>query len=97
YAHRLRIERIDLVEPDDLGLLGQPVALSGEFFTDRAVCARNILKSAIPAMENHATTLDMANKAGTDPGPSARAFEQPGQVGQYKLVVMQPNDTELRL
>src|SRR6516225_1908362 len=97
HPDRLLVERVDLVEPDDLSLLGQPVAVTGEFFTDHAIGAGDIVDSAIHQVKNHAAAFDMAEEAGTDAGTAARAFDQPGEVGQDKLIIMQSNDTELRL
>src|ERR1700730_18868285 len=39
----------------------------------------------------------MPEEASADAGPLARSFDQSGEIGQDKLVVVLPNDAELRL
>src|SRR5438128_1622750 len=96
-AHRPRIDRVDLVEPNDLRLFSEVVTVAGELFADRPICACDILESAVDEVEDDRATLDMAEKAGADPGPLARPRDQSGQVGYHELLVMQPHDAELRL
>ena len=94
---RLGIERVDLVEPDDLRLLGKAVTVKCELVADRAVGAGDVVEGAVDQMKDHCAALDMAEKAGADPDPLARALDQSGEVGQDELLVMQPHDAELRL
>src|SRR5215469_18213681 len=44
YPDRLLIERIDLVEPDNLRFIGEAMAICAEFITDHAVGARDIFE-----------------------------------------------------
>jgi hypothetical protein len=93
----LGIEGIDLVEANDLRFFGQAVTVMGEFFADRAVSVGDIVERAIDQVKNNGAAFDMAEEAGTDACAFARAFDQSGEVGQDKFLIMQPNDAELRL
>src|ERR1051326_3703235 len=77
--HRFRIDRVDLVEADDLRLGGEAVTVTGKLVPDRAVGADDILLGAVNQMQDHRAALDMAEKAGAETGPLAGALDQIGR------------------
>src|SRR5690348_1167566 len=48
-----RVERIDLVEPDDLRLVGKAMAIIGQFAADQAVGLDYIFLGAVDQVEDH--------------------------------------------
>ena len=86
-----------MLSPTISGFLRKAVTILGEFFADRAVSADDIVESAVHQVKNDGAALDMAEETSADAGPLARSLDQSGEVGQDKLVVVQPHDAELRL
>src|SRR6516165_7583271 len=90
------VECVGFVEPDDLRLARKTVTVEGELLADRAISVGDIFEGAVDQVEDHRATLDMAEKAGADPGTLAGTLDQTGEVGQHELFVMQPYDAKLR-
>src|SRR5271166_509515 len=90
------IERVGLVEPDDLRLFGKAVTVEIELLADRAIGAGDILEGAVDQVEDHRAALDMTEKPGANSRTCAGTLDQPREVGQYELLVMHPYDPELR-
>src|SRR5947208_11066555 len=96
--HRLGVDRVDLVEANDLGLRGEAVAIIGELMADRAVGADDVLLGAVDQRQDHGAALDMAEKAGTEAGSFAGALDQPRQVDYDEFgAVGEAHDAELRM
>ena len=65
---------------------------------DRAVGADDVLLGAVDQMQDHGAALDMAEKAGTEAGSFAGAFDQPRQIGHDEFgVVVEAHDAKLRM
>src|SRR5262249_27988406 len=94
---RVRVERVDLVEPNDFRLFGKAMPIAHEFLADRAVGPGDILYRTVDEVQDYSTALDMAEKAGADARTFARSRDQPGEIGQHKLLLMPAHDAELRL
>ncbi len=98
FRHLGRIDRVDLVEADDFRLVGKAGAIPGELGADRAVGGDGVVLGAVDQVQDHGAALDMAEKAGTEPGAVARAFDEAGEVGEDEFgVVAEPDDAELRV
>src|SRR5271166_2747401 len=97
HACRSGIERVDLVEPDDLRLARNTVTVEVELLADRAIGAGDIVEGPVDQVEDHRAALDMTEKPGANSRTFAGTLDQPREVGQHEFLVMQPYDAELRL
>ena len=88
------VECVGFVERDDLRLARKAVTVEGELLADRAISVGDIFEGAVDQVEDHQAALDMTEKAGADPGTLAGTLDQPGEVRQHELLVMQPHDPE---
>ena len=59
-----------------------------ELLADRPIGGGDIVERAVDQMEDHRAALDMAEKAGADPGALARPLDQPGKIGEHEFLVM---------
>ncbi len=74
------------------------MAVIGELMADRAVGIDDVLFGAVDQVQDHRAALDMAEKAGAEPGALAGPFDQPRQVGDHKLgIVVKAHHAELRV
>ena len=51
----------------------------------------------VEQQDEHAGPLDVAQEPVTEPAPLRRALDEPGDVGQHHLVVLEADDPEVRL
>ncbi len=85
---RLLVERVGLVQPDDLELAGQAAAIGRELAADHAIGLGHILARAVDQVQQHVAALDMAEEAVAQPGALMRALDQAGDVGQHEFMVV---------
>ena len=79
------VERVGLVERDDLRLVGEAVAVGLELGAHGLVGLAGVLAGAVDEMQQHAAALDMAEEAVAEPGALVRALDQAGNVGEHEL------------
>ena len=89
------VERVDLVEDDDLGLFGQLLVIGGELAADGLVGARHVLLGAVDQVDQHGAALDMAEETVADAGALMRALDQPGNVGQHEIALADAHHAEI--
>jgi hypothetical protein len=77
-GHRLLVERVDLGEAEQLRLLGQAVAVAGEFRADGAVGARHVLLGAVDEVDQGGAALDVAEELVAQALALVRPLDQPG-------------------
>ena len=70
------VERVGLVERDDLGLVGQAVAIGFELGAHGLVGLAGVLAGAVDQMQQHAAALDVAEEAVAEAGAFVRALDQ---------------------
>ena len=81
----VRIERVGLRERDDLGLVGEAVAVGLELVADGAVGPAGMFARAVDEVEQHAAALDMAEEAVAEAGALVRSLDQAGDVGEHEF------------
>src|SRR6516164_1571441 len=96
-TYRPGVECVGFVERDDLRFARKAMTVEGELLADRAISVGDIFEGAVDQVEDHRAALDMTEKSGADPGTLAGTLDQPGEVCQHELLVMQPHDAELWL
>src|ERR1051326_6642404 len=62
------VDRIDLVEADDFGLVGEAMTVIGELPANRPIGGDDVLLGAVDQMEDDGAALDMSHEAGAEPG-----------------------------
>ena len=82
---RLGIDRVDLGQRDDLGLFGKAGAIGFELVAHGLVGLAGMLAAGVDEMQQHAATLDMAEKAVAEAGAFMRAFDEAGNIGEHKF------------
>ena len=93
----LRRQRVRLVERDDLGLVGEAVAIGFELGAHGLVGLAGVLAGAVDEMQQHAAALDMAEEAVAQAGAFMRAFDQAGNVGEHEFAAVDADHAELRM
>ena len=71
------------------------MAVIGEFAADRPIGADDVILGPIDQMEDHCAALDMAKEAGAEPGAFAGPLDQPRQVREHELCIIEPHHPEL--
>src|SRR6516162_6438094 len=97
HARRPGIERVGLVEPDDLPLFGKAVTVDVELLADCAISAGDILDGSVDQVEDHRAALDMTEKPRANSRTLAGTLDQTREVGQREFLVVDSYDAELRL
>ncbi len=88
---------VDLVEADDLALLGKAVTVALQLAAHGAPIGDHVIVGAVDQMEDRGAALEMAEEAMAKAGAFAGAFDQAGQIGHDELVAMHADHAELRL
>ena len=89
------VDRVGLVECDQLGLVVEAGAIGFELVADGAPGGGDVLDIGVDQVEQDAGALDMAEEAVADPGAFGRALDQPGNVGQDEIDALVADDAEL--
>src|SRR5215472_11986604 len=92
-----RIDRVDLVQRDDLDLLGELAAIGLELAAHGLVGLAGMLAGRIDQMQQHAAALDVTEEAVAKARAFMRALDQPGNVGQHELAAVGIHHAELRM
>ena len=93
----LRRQRIRLVERDDLDLVGEAIAVSFEFVAHRLVGFARVFAGAVDDVQQHAAALDMAEEAVAEPDAVVRALDQPRQIREHEVAIVDAHHAELRM
>ena len=88
---------VDLVEGDDLVLLGKERRVGLEFLADHAIGGHRILAGHIDEVKEHRAALDMAEEARAQSMPLVCTFDEAGNVSQHEAVSGGPHDAQLRM
>ena len=90
-------ERVGLAERDDLRLVGEAMAIGLELVAHGLVVLAGVLAGAVDEMQQHTAALDMAEEAVAEPDAFMRVLDQPGQIGEHELALVDAHDAELRM
>src|ERR1041385_5270297 len=85
-------ERVRLAERDDLGLVGEAVAVGFEFVAHGLVVLAGMFASAVDEMQQHTAALDMAEEAVAEPDAFMRIFDQSGEIREHELARVDAHD-----
>ena len=94
---RLLVDRVDLGERDDLGLVGQAFAISRELAADGAVIRAGVFARRVDEVDERAATLDMTEETIAEPLALVRALDEAGNVGEDEIPPVDANDAEARM
>ena len=75
---RVGVERVDLVEDDDLGLFGQPLVIGGELAADGLVGGLDVVLRAVDQMDQHPQRSTWPRNRSPMPAPSCAPSISPG-------------------
>ncbi len=95
-VHRLPVECIGLGEGDDLRLVAEAGAVSGEFGADGQVIRDRVRGRRVDEMKQHVGALDVAEEAVAEAGALVGALDQPGDVGDDQFAPVDAGDAEVR-
>ena len=91
------VNRVDLVQRDDLDLVGEMSLIGFELGAHRLVGLAGVLAGRVDQMQQHAAALDMAEEAVAEAGAFMRALDQAGNIRQHEFAAVGIHDAELRM
>ena len=91
------VDRIDLVQCDDLDLVGELSVIGLELGAHGLVGLAGMLAGRIDQMQQHAAALDMAEEAVAEARAFMRALDQPGNIREHEFAAVGIHDAELRM
>ena len=90
FLHLVLRHGVGLRQRDDLGLVLEPRAISLHLAADDSIGLGRVVERGIDEMQQHGAALDMTEKAVADACAFMRAFDQPGNVGEHEVGVVDP-------
>src|SRR5882757_1826762 len=91
----VRRHRVDLVERDDLDLVGELPLIGLEFGSNRLVGLAGMFAGRVDEMQQHAAALDMAQKPVAEAGAFVGALDQTRNIRQHEFTAVRIHDAKL--
>src|SRR5262249_40477062 len=89
-------QEIELIECNDLGLVDEARAIGLKLTPDGSIGCHRIPFARIDHMQEHRTSLDMAEKPGAQSGAVMGTSNEPGNVGEHEGRFGDPNHSQTR-